>query len=320
MRRRFCRNLEILLITPLGRLFFKMQYDKDEVMIYNNGKYEKEQIPAEKWMRLIYGNSAGLAPLLFLIKRKVLSRIYGAYCRTEHSAKKIPEFIKKYNIDMNGHSGSYKSFAEFFARAKDKDSVFFPSEPEVLGSPCEGVLSAYVDIDPQKTISAKGSHFSLAELFADEDMAKAYEGGTMIKIRLVPSDYHRAHFFDDGVVTDSKLVNGALLSVNPLAVRSMARLYCVNKRAVVSFSSKNFGDVVFVEVGATFVGSIVHSFEVGKPVERGQEAGYFLPGGSLIMMFFKKGEVVPGEEFLKQTEAGFETRVRLGDAIGRAGM
>ena len=300
-----------------------MQYEKNEVMIYNKdtGDYEKEQIPAEKWMRLIYENPVGGAPLLFLVKRKIFSRIYGAYCRTGHSAKKIPEFIKNFNIDMSsysGYGGAYKSFAEFFARAKEKEHVSFPAEPEVLGSPCEGVVSAYVDIDPYQVIAAKGSHFSLAELFDDKDMAQAYHGGTMIKIRLVPSDYHRAHFFDDGVVTDSKLINGDLLSVNPLAVSRIARLYCLNKRALISFSSQNFGDVAFVEVGATFVGSIVHSFEVGKPVERGQEAGYFLPGGSLILMFFKKNTFVPEEGLLKQTAAGYETRVKLGDVLGRS--
>jgi len=295
-----------------------MQGKKNEVLIYNNGIYEKEQIPAEKWMRLIYGNSVGSAPLRSLVKRKVLSRIYGMYCRTSHSAKQIPEFIEKFNIDMSSFSGSYNSFAEFFARAKDKDSVNFPFEHEIFGSPCEGVASAYIDIDPQKTIAAKGSYFSLGELFADDEMAEAYRGGTMMKIRLVPSDYHRAHFFDDGVVKDSKLINGDLYSVNPLAVSSLARLYCLNKRALILFSSKNFGDVVMVEVGATFVGSIVHSFEVGKTVERGQEVGYFLPGGSLILMFFKKNAFEPSAELLEQTAAGYETRVKLGEVLGRA--
>jgi len=295
-----------------------MHNENNEILIYKNGQYEKENIPAGKWLRTIYGDSIGSAPLKSLVKRKALSRIYGAYCRTKHSAGMIPGFIKEHNMDMSSYSGSYNNFAEFFARAKDKDCVNFPQEVDVLGSPCEGAVSAYVDIDPNVLIAAKGQYFSLGELFDDNELAKVYEGGTMIKIRLVPSDYHRAHFFDSGVVTNAKMIDGDLYSVSPIAVERVARLYCANKRALVSFSSENFGEVAFVEVGATFVGSMVHSFEVGKPVERGQEAAYFLPGGSLIMFFFKKGTIAPKEEFLEQTAKGYETKVDLGDILGRA--
>jgi len=295
-----------------------MHDESNEILIYKNGQYEKENIPAGKWLRAIYGNSLGSVPLRSLVKRKALSRIYGAYCRTKHSAGMIPGFIKEYNMDMSSYSGSYNNFAEFFARAKNEEYVNFPQEADVLGSPCEGAVSAYVDIDPNMLIAAKGQYFSLGELFNDNELAKIYEGGTMIKIRLVPSDYHRAHFFDRGVVTNAKMINGDLFSVSPIAVERVARLYCVNKRALVSFASQNFGDVAFVEVGATFVGSMVHSFEVGKSVERGQEAAYFLPGGSLIMFFFKKGTLVPNEELLEQTAKGYETKVDLGDILGYA--
>jgi len=297
-----------------------MNDDKNDILIYKNGQYVKENIPAGKWLRAIYGNSLGAAPLKSLVKRKVFSRIYGAYCRTKHSTRMIDSFIKEHDMDMSSYSGQYNNFAEFFARAKDKAHVNFPQEADAFGSPCEGVVSAYVDIDPNSLIAAKGQYFSLGELFGDNELAKEYVGGTMIKIRLVPSDYHRAHFFDDGVVTQAKMIDGDLFSVSPIAVERVARLYCVNKRALVVFASQNFGDVAFVEVGATFVGSMVHSFEVGKPVERGQEAAYFLPGGSLIMFFFKKDAFVPSEEFLEQTSKGYETKIDLGDMLGRAGQ
>jgi phosphatidylserine decarboxylase len=104
--------------------------------------------------------------------------------------------------------------------------------------------------------------------------------------------------------------------VSPLALGQVARLYCRNKRAVVSFSSRNFGDVVFVEVGATFSGSIVHDFETGKPVKRGQQLGHFMPGGSLLLMFFKKDAFVPDGTIIAQTEAGFESRIQVGAPLG----
>ena len=287
--------------------------NKKDIWIYNNGKYERERICAEKWMRLIYEDPVGGAPLLFFAKRKVVSRIYGLYCRTPFSARQIPQFIKENNVDMTGCKGRYKNFADFFSR--EKSGVRFPEQPGVLGSPCEGMVSVYTDIDPQKLIAAKGSYFSLAELFHNDALAKSYKGGTMVSIRLTPANYHRAHFFDDGMVTASKFIDGDLLSVSPLAVRKIARLYCLNKRALSLFASKNFGDVALVEVGATFVGSIVHCFKKGKPVRRGQQASYFLPGGSLLLMFFKKGAFTPNASLVEQTTAGYETKIRIGEPL-----
>lgn len=293
-----------------------MESDRNEILIYKNGEYVKENIPAGKWLRLIYGDSLGAAPLKSLVKRKFLSRVYGAYCRTKHSKRMIDSFIKEHNMDMSTYSGSYNNFAEFFARAKDKEHVNFPADAKVLGSPCEGAISAYVDIDINELVAAKGQYYRLGELLGDNELAKAYQGGTMLHIRLVPSDYHRAHFFDDGVVTGLKMIDGDLFSVSPIAVARVARLYCQNKRARVSYSTENFGEAEFVEVGATFVGSMVHSFEVSDAVKRGQEAAYFLPGGSLLIIFFKKGEIVVNDEILTQTATGYETKIDLGDVIG----
>jgi phosphatidylserine decarboxylase len=286
---------------------------RNDIYIYNDGQYEKEQIHAERWLRLLYENPVGGAPLSLLVKRKIVSRFYGMYCRTNLSAKKIPRFIEKYQIDMDGCDGPYKSFADFFSR--EKKDVSFPVDANALGSPCEGLVSAYTGIDPGKLIAAKGSNFSLAELFRDPALAQSYAGGTMLRIRLTPSHYHRMHFFDDGVVLSSRKINGDLFSVSPLAVGRIPRLYCRNKRAVIQFKSKNFGDVVFVEVGATFVGSIVHCFNNQDAVKRGDMASYFKPGGSLLLIFFKKDRYNPKESILEQTEKGFETMVKIGEPI-----
>ena len=283
-------------------------------MVYNNGKLEQERIVAERWMRLIYENPVGRASLLWWVKRRTVSRIYGLYCRTPLSARKIPQFIEENQIDMTGCNGTYKNFAQFFSR--EKDGVSFPEDPSVLGSPCEGMVLATTDIAPDKIIAAKGAEFSLAELFGDVALAEDYGGGTMLSIRLTPSNYHRMHFFDDGVVTGAKFLKGDLYSVNPLAVGRVRRLYCRNKRALINFRSKHFGDVAMVEVGATFVGSIVHCFDVGETVSRGQQASFFLPGGSLVLLFFKAGMFKPDAELVNQTNAGYETKSLIGHPLG----
>ncbi|MCL2853187.1 MAG: phosphatidylserine decarboxylase [Defluviitaleaceae bacterium] len=288
----------------------KKMKTKNEIWIYSDGRYEREKVVAEKWMRLIYDNPVGGATLPFLVKRKALSRLYGIYCRTKHSARKIPKFIRENQVDMTGCNGPYKNFAQFFSR--ERCDVRFPEEPGVLGSPCEGLASAYTGIDPENLIAAKGSHFSLSELLVDNEMAESYRGGTMLRIRLTPANYHRMHFFDDGEVAATKFLNGDLYSVSPLALNRIVRLYCRNKRALIMYKSQNFGDVALVEVGATFVGSIVHCFEDGESARRAQLASYFLPGGSLLLAFFKKGAFTPGSDLLSQSAAGYETRVSVG--------
>ena len=284
-----------------------------EIWFSNNGNYEKEAICPEGLLRFIYENPLGKASLLYLVKRKALSRLYGAYCRTGLSARTIPGFIEQYGVDMTGCSGPYKSFAEFFSR--EKTGLQFPAQPDLLGSPCEGLALARTGINPKKLIAAKGAYYSLAQLLGSSALAKTFEGGAMLAIRLTPANYHRAHFFDDGVVKATKVIDGDLFSVSPLALGQVARLYCQNKRAVTLFSSKNFGDVALVEVGATFVGSIVHSFEVGETVSRGQQMSYFLPGGSLLLLFFRQGAYTPSQLLLDQTLAGYETKVTVGQPI-----
>ncbi|MCL2372550.1 MAG: phosphatidylserine decarboxylase [Defluviitaleaceae bacterium] len=287
--------------------------DKQKIMFYNDGQLEEERICPERWMRLIYENPVGGASLLWLVKRKAFSRLYGMYCRTRLSAGGIPQFIKKYNVDMTGCNGTYKNFAQFFAR--EKEDVTFPKGRSTLGSPCEGLVKVCTDIRPEQVVVAKGAEFSMAELFADRKLAQEYDGGTMVSIRLTPAHYHRMHFFDDGIVKDTRMIKGDLYSVSPLALNKVVRLYCRNKRALIQFETKNFGDVVLVEVGATFVGSIVHCFNKGQKVSRGQMASYFKPGGSLVLIFLKKGMYMPTAELATRAAEGIETKVLIGEAI-----
>ncbi|MCL1864116.1 MAG: phosphatidylserine decarboxylase [Defluviitaleaceae bacterium] len=301
-------------LPKLAKRKVKLPKNKQQIWVYNEGKLEQERICPERLMRLIYENPVGGASLLWLVKRKAISRLYGLYCRTPLSAKGIPQFIEKYGVDMTGCHGTYRNFAQFFAR--EKSDVVFPDSPNSLGSPCEGLVSIFSDIKPEQIIAAKGSHFSLTELFADSHLAEEYKGGTMVSIRLTPANYHRMHFFDTGVVESTRMIKGDLYSVSPLALKRVMRLYCRNKRALIKFKTENFGDVVLVEVGATFVGSIVHCFKDGQNVERGDVASYFKPGGSLVLMFLKKGAFTPNPILVQHTSDGIETKIPIGEMLG----
>jgi phosphatidylserine decarboxylase len=138
----------------------------------------------------------------------------------------------------------------------------------------------------------------------------------MVSIRLTPANYHRMHFFDTVSVTATRMIKGDLYSVSPLALKRVVKLYCRNKRALIQFSTQNFGEVVLVEVGATFVGSIVHCFQDGQQVNRGEVASYFKPGGSLVLMFLKKGAFTPSSDLVTHTNEGVETKISIGQPLG----
>lgn len=87
--------------------------------------------------------------------------------------------------------------------------------------------------------------------------------------RLRFSDYHRFHFFDDGTVLDSQLRDGPLYSVDNSVLDT--GLWTQNKSHCMRLRTKNFGDVLWLEVGATNVGSIINHKQVGDNFIRSEE-------------------------------------------------
>ena len=114
----------------------------------------------------------------------------------------------------------------------------------------------------------------------------------------------------------SNKVLGNYYSVNPTALERVPKLYCQNKREWSIFHSKNFGDVIHVEVGATCVGSIIQSYTPNQKVKKGDEKCYFKFGGSTTILFFKKNTVTIDDDILLQSSFGFETKVNMGEKIG----
>ncbi len=82
------------------------------------------------------------------------------------------------------------------------------------------------------------------------------------------------------------------------------------------FTQIILADVIYMEVGATCVGSIIQSYTPNVKVTKGDEKGYFKFGGSTVILFFKKDVVKIHEDLLTQTQLGFETSVFMGEKIG----
>jgi hypothetical protein len=99
-----------------------------------------------------------------------------------------------------------------------------------------------------------------------------------------PQDYHRFHSPVDGIVDTILPIDGALFTVNPLAINEEFDVFTENKRVVMTLKTDAFGKVAFVIIGATMVGSIGLSVRPGDAIARGDEVGYFAFGGSTCIV------------------------------------
>ena len=169
------------------------------------------------FLRFLYLNILG-APLRFLMTRRLVSQLGGAYMDSALSAHRIHKFIKDNHIDMSDYEDrKYRSFNDFFTRKILAGKRPFSHDPNDLCSPADSRLSAF-EIAGDSTFIIKGTPYTLSQLLQDEELAKEFEGGTLMVFRLSVDDYHRYAFFDDGsLVAKPRYIKGAFHTVRPIA-------------------------------------------------------------------------------------------------------
>jgi phosphatidylserine decarboxylase len=114
----------------------------------------------------------------------------------------------------------------------------------------------------------------------------------------------------------TRLINGPLYSVNPIALCQNIHILATNKRCITELQTEAFGKVLLVEIGATCVGSICQTYTVGTPVPKGEEKGYFRFGGSSIITIFEPGRIRFDEDLIENTKQHRELYARMGDHMG----
>ncbi|SHE75647.1 phosphatidylserine decarboxylase [Clostridium fallax] len=282
--------------------------------------YEIESIAGKKYIEWSYNSPIGKGFTELFVKKKLFSKFYGSFCDSPMSKKKIAPFINDFNIDMSiskNKINDFKNFNDFFTRKLKPSARPVDMDKNILVSPGDGRLTVIDNIDLNKIVQIKGLTYSLKELINDYDVAKNYEGGTCLILRLCPLDYHRFHFVDNGICEETKKIKGNYYSVNPIALNSIPKLFCQNKREWCIFKSENFDDIIHVEVGATCVGTIIQTYNPNTPIKKGDEKGYFKFGGSTTILFFKKGTIKIDEDIINQSSLGYETKVLMGESIGK---
>ena len=282
---------------------------------------ETEQVYGEKWLRWTYETSLGQLALNLLAKRAVLSRYYGWRMSLRDSARRVLPFIVDYNLDVDEFAKkpySFKTFNEFFYRAlKPEARPIAPGERTAV-LPADGRHLAFQNVDAAAGFYAKGQQFSLDAFLGDAALAAKFAGGSLLISRLCPVDYHRFHFPVGGTPGESRLINGWLYSVNPVALRRNLAYLWENKRMVTLVESPVFGQVAVVEIGATMVGSIVQTFVAGRTVAKGDEKGLFAFGGSCVVTVFQPGRIRFDADLVQPSADGLEVYAKMGESLGTA--
>ncbi|KAG6409174.1 hypothetical protein SASPL_132208 [Salvia splendens] len=133
-------------------------------------------------------------------------------------------------------------------------------------------LMAFETAEDSTRFWIKGRKFSVQGLLGTEVCSDAFSGGSLVIFRLAPQDYHRFHVPVSGTIEKFVEIPGCLYTVNPIAVNSKyCNVFTENKRVVSTISTKEFGKVAFVAIGATMVGSINFTKKEGDYVNKGDE-------------------------------------------------
>lgn len=287
------------------------------------GKEEVEKVYGAAALELLYGENWVSrffgAPLLYLAARfSLVSRIYGWWQHTRWSARKIRPFIKAYDVDPSEFLepiSSFQSFNDFFIR-KLKPSVRPIAQGDHLAViPADGRYRIYPDLDRAFEFCVKGERFSLEGLLEDASLAARYAHGTLVMGRLCPSDYHRYHFPCNCVPGPSRIINGTLYSVNPIALKRDIQILMRNKRAICEMDTESFGRVLFLEIGATNVGSIRQTYTPNLATPCGAEKGYFEFGGSAVIMLFEPRRIKIDPDLIAMSSQ-LEVRCLMGQRLG----
>jgi phosphatidylserine decarboxylase len=292
-----------------------------KIFIYDREKkvVKEEVIPERGLTHLLYETRLGRSFTSLFLTRRSLSKRYGRWQNSPRSAKKIKSFIDKCGINVDEIDippGGFLSFNDFFTRKLKSGSRPLHGDSESLISPADSRLLAYT-ITEETVYPVKGVYFSLEELVRDRSITKPYRGGTCLIFRLAPMDYHRFCYLDDGNHGPVQSIGGKLHSVNPLALRRNLRVFQENYREYCILSTKNFGEVIQVEVGALLVGKIHQHMRHGGSFSRGQEKGYFEFGGSTIIVILRPRIGSIDADIREYSSRGIETLVKFGSPIGK---
>ena len=269
--------------------------------VYNRKTKQYEEIKdyGGNALKHIYKNIL----LVNIVTNKFISKLYGLYNKSKLSKKKITKFIQENNIDMTLYQKEkYNSFNDFFIRKLKKINI----TKKGFISPCQSKLLVY-KITKDIKVKIKNHEYKINELINEE---LDYKNGYIFIYRLSVDNYHRFHYIDDGKRIKRVRCKGRLHTVSNYS--KDYKIYKENEREYSVLDTIHFGKIIYMEVGALLIGKIInYDFDSFRS---GDEKGYFLPGGSTVVVMANNIKV--DQDILKNSKNNIETLVEVGEKVG----
>ena len=243
------------------------------------------------------------------VPQQKLSRAAGRLAASRHPVVKrafIRSFAKAYSISLEDYERqsfeAYESFNDFFTRELKDDARVIDDTKNGIISPADGVISQMGHISDNKLLQAKGRHYDVGQLLADNVDGSYFADGSFATVYLAPSNYHRVHMPFAGTLTKTRYVPGTLFSVNNSTAANVPDLFARNERLVCLFDT-DYGKAAVVLVGAMIVAGIesvatgkivrtdsIQELEHDMALAQGAELGRFYLGSTAIVVLPKSAK------------------------------
>lgn len=209
------------------------------------------------------------------------------------------------DIDLSdAHETRFRSLHHGFTRRLKEGARPMELAPDILVSPCDGIVGACGQLNGCDVLQVKGFPYALGDLLSDAAHAEMFRNGRYVTLRLTAAMYHRFHAPHRIRVESVTHIFGDVWNVNPVTLKRVRRLFCRNERAVIRTTLAATGQpVTLVAVAAILVAGIrlkflempvggnrrVHqTYRCAAGMRKGEEMGWF-EHGSTILVFAPDG-------------------------------
>lgn len=238
---------------------------------------------------------------------------WGEWLSTEESWNETYYKLVKNDPDWGlskgwyGEGNPWKTFNDFFSRCLVSPDVRPIADVEVV-SPADSWPKEiwHIDKNNQLTypseVQIKTAKLSdIAQLIGyDSKYCYDFAGGSLTHTFLDVNDYHRYHSPVDGTISELRNIPGVAAGGGYTMWDDESKLYyysndmgfqMVETRSCAIIETEQYGLVAMLPVGMSQICSCnwLPTLKVGQHIDRGQEMGYFLFGGSDIIMIFQQG-------------------------------
>lgn len=242
------------------------------------------------------------------IPRITLTHFMGWFSQRKHPwVRDASIAVWKFFADLDlseAKKTSFESLHDCFIRELKPGARLVDPHPDVLTSPCDGIVGAMGVVEDGRVYQAKGFPYTLDDLLGQSVDHSAWRDGIFMTIRITSSMYHRFHAPYDGRLKQVRYFSGDTWNVNPIALQRVEKLFCKNERALLKMEiGEAKHSIALVPVAAVLVASIrLHALDAlfhtrytgpfdmacDAAFSKGEELGWF-QHGSTILIFAPKG-------------------------------